>query len=67
MPVEFPQVRAGAWKYGGRSEFKVGCHIQEISENGVDIVHLNVVHDSAMLCGGQPQHTLFKWHFLKHV
>lgn len=27
-PPIFPQIESGEWKYRGRSEFKVACHIQ---------------------------------------
>ncbi|KAG4068976.1 hypothetical protein HA402_005637 [Bradysia odoriphaga] len=66
-PPIFSQIESGQWKYRGRSEFKVACHIQEIPENGADVAHLNVVHKPAMFTGGKPTDSVFKWSFLKHV
>ncbi|KAG7201069.1 hypothetical protein KM043_017613 [Ampulex compressa] len=47
-----PQPRAnisnGAWRYQGRNEFLVNCHIQDIAENGADVAHLSAVHGPAM-------------------
>jgi len=66
-PPVIPQIESGSWKYRGRSEFKVTCHIQEIPENGADVSHLNVVHKPAMMVGGKPNDALFKWSFVKHI
>ncbi|CAB3400455.1 unnamed protein product [Caenorhabditis bovis] len=44
---EIPEVTSGIWKFGGRTEHEVMCHIQEIPENGADIAHLNYLHKSA--------------------
>jgi len=67
FPERFPLIDSGAWKYRGRSEFQVGCHIQEIPENGADIAHLNIVHDVAIMAGGEPDFAWTKWDFIKHV
>jgi len=29
--------------------------------------HLNVVHDRAMMCGGEPDHSWLQWEFVKHL
>jgi len=44
LPVDLPDINTGSFKYHGRSEHVMRCHIQEIPENGPDFVHLNVVH-----------------------
>uniref|UniRef100_A0A8R1I2S2 cholesterol 7-desaturase n=1 Tax=Caenorhabditis japonica TaxID=281687 RepID=A0A8R1I2S2_CAEJA len=44
---EIPEVTDGTWKFSGRTEHEVMCHIQEIPENGADIAHLNYLHKSA--------------------
>lgn len=36
-------------------------------ENGADVAHLNVVHKTAVMTGGQPDAAVFQWGFLKHV
>ncbi|ODM97218.1 Cholesterol desaturase daf-36, partial [Orchesella cincta] len=61
------EVENGEWKYRGRSEFRVACHIQEIPENGPDSGHLNVVHSSLVTEGSVPNESWVKWKFLKHV
>lgn len=40
------------WVYRGRSEHYVNAHIQEIPENGADVVHLSMLHGD-MALGGQ--------------
>ncbi|CAL8103787.1 unnamed protein product [Orchesella dallaii] len=66
-PDPVPEVESGSWRYRGRSEFQVACHIQEIPENGPDAAHLNVVHSSPVTTGTNPDASLLKWEFLKHV
>ncbi|CAI5455943.1 unnamed protein product [Caenorhabditis angaria] len=44
---EIPEITEGLWKFGGRTEHELMCHIQEIPENGADIAHLNYLHKSA--------------------
>jgi len=67
FPERHPEIESGAWKYRGRTEFQVGCHIQDIPENGADAAHLNIVHDVAMMAGGEPDFSWTKWDFIKHV
>uniref|UniRef100_A0AC35EYK3 Cholesterol 7-desaturase n=1 Tax=Panagrolaimus sp. PS1159 TaxID=55785 RepID=A0AC35EYK3_9BILA len=38
------EAESGEWKYKGRTEHEIMCHIQEIPENGADIAHLNYLH-----------------------
>lgn len=45
---------------------EVKC-LKEIPENGADMSHLNIVHDRALMCGGNPDHSWFQWEFVKHV
>lgn len=40
---------------------------KEIPENAADLAHFNVVHEPALLTGGKPKDSLFKWSFLSHV
>lgn len=40
------------WTYRGRSEHYVNAHIQDIPENGADVVHLSMLHGD-MALGGQ--------------
>ncbi|ODM86830.1 Cholesterol desaturase daf-36 [Orchesella cincta] len=54
LPDICEEVEMGKWKYRGRSEFRVACHIQEIPENGPDSGHLNVVHSSLVTEGSVP-------------
>ncbi|CAL8128730.1 unnamed protein product [Orchesella dallaii] len=60
------EVESGQWKYRGRSEFRVACHIQEIPENGPDSAHLGVVHSSFFTNGAIPNESRVSWSFLKH-
>lgn len=41
-PPIFPQIESGEWKYRGRSEFKVACHIQVFSLNKLWNIPLTV-------------------------
>ncbi|XP_032676575.1 cholesterol 7-desaturase [Odontomachus brunneus] len=36
------------WRFQGRNEFLITCHIQDIAENGADYAHLSAVHGPAM-------------------
>ncbi|XP_057341209.1 cholesterol 7-desaturase nvd 1-like [Microplitis mediator] len=38
-----------SWRFQGRNEFYVNCHIQEIPENGADWAHLSAVHGPAKI------------------
>ncbi|CAL8128521.1 unnamed protein product [Orchesella dallaii] len=61
------EVESGHWKYRGRSEFRVACHIQEIPENGPDSAHLNVVHSSPFTNGTSLNELGVSSSFFKHV
>lgn len=41
---DIDEISNGEWKYKGRTEHEINCHIQEIPENGADIAHLNYLH-----------------------
>ncbi|XP_017891357.1 cholesterol 7-desaturase [Ceratina calcarata] len=43
-PQTISQVSTRAWRYRGRNEFLINCHIQEVAENGADLAHLSAVH-----------------------
>jgi cholesterol 7-dehydrogenase len=53
-----PEIAAKKWTYGGRSEYRVNAHIQEIPENGSDIAHLDCLHGPSMLYGSDLKATL---------
>lgn len=55
FPNENKKVASEAWKYRGRSEFEVTCHIQEIPENGADVAHLKAIHENPSLSFKQSQ------------
>ena len=54
IPLPLDAVNEGEWVYQGRNEYHVTCHIQDISENGADPAHLDAVHSTSILCGGEP-------------
>ncbi|KAM7304747.1 cholesterol 7-desaturase nvd-like [Ixodes scapularis] len=39
-----PEISNGAWIQTSRFERRALCHVQDISENGADIGHLNAIH-----------------------
>ncbi|KAM3722020.1 Cholesterol 7-desaturase [Dirofilaria immitis] len=41
---DIDEISNGEWKYRGRTEHEINCHIQDIPENGADIAHLNYLH-----------------------
>nr|XP_012145155.1 PREDICTED: cholesterol desaturase daf-36 [Megachile rotundata] len=48
QPQTLNHILNRTWRYHGRNEFLINCHIQEIAENGADIAHLRVVHGPAV-------------------
>ncbi|XP_011869798.1 PREDICTED: cholesterol desaturase daf-36 [Vollenhovia emeryi] len=52
QPQAHTCISNGAWRYQGRNEFLINCHIQDIAENGADPAHLNAVHGPAMFLNG---------------
>lgn len=51
-PLLTPEIHGtGEWKYGGRTENLVNCHLQEIPENGADVGHLMAIHSPSAFCG----------------
>ena len=54
QPLPIPPVNQRHWVYQGRNEYHVTCHVQDISENGADPAHLDAVHSTSILCGGEP-------------
>ncbi|CAD6207856.1 GSCOCG00010244001-RA-CDS [Cotesia congregata] len=44
-----PQIIDGSWRFQGRNDFHISCHIQDIPENGADWAHLNAVHGPAKI------------------
>lgn len=50
-PPLIPEIVSGDWKYGGRTENIVNCHLQEIPENGADVGHLMALHAPSAFTG----------------
>ncbi|XP_014598463.1 PREDICTED: cholesterol 7-desaturase [Polistes canadensis] len=48
QPQSHEQISNGNWRFQGRNEFIVNCHIQDIAENGADMAHLSAVHGPAL-------------------
>lgn len=57
-PPQIPEIAAKKWFYGGRSEYRVNAHIQEIPENGSDVAHLECLHGPSILYGSDLKATL---------
>ncbi|XP_076750250.1 cholesterol 7-desaturase nvd [Xylocopa sonorina] len=47
-PQTINHVLNRTWRYQGRNEFLINCHIQEVAENGADSAHLSAVHGPAI-------------------
>lgn len=60
FPIAVEEVETGEWRYRGRNEFMVNCHIQEIPENGADPGHLAPVHGPLFLLGGEQTEVMEK-------
>jgi cholesterol 7-dehydrogenase len=41
----WPQIPAN-YTYEGKAIHHIGCHISEVPENGADVAHLNILHES---------------------
>lgn len=67
-PKDVDAIKNHKWPFHGRSEFLVGCHIQEIPENGADVAHLNAIH-SPSLFGGHDLRFYEKLYlkFMRHI
>ncbi|XP_046360935.1 cholesterol 7-desaturase nvd-like [Haliotis rufescens] len=67
MLPELEEISNGSWTYRGRSEHIINAHIEEIPENGADVVHLGQVHGSFIGAGIDLRHMWNKlWGFAKH-
>uniref|UniRef100_A0A0B6ZW40 cholesterol 7-desaturase n=1 Tax=Arion vulgaris TaxID=1028688 RepID=A0A0B6ZW40_9EUPU len=55
------------WVYKGRTEHYINAHIEEIPENGADVVHLKQVHGPIMTAGADLR-TMWnkRWAFAEH-
>nr|XP_033332910.1 cholesterol 7-desaturase isoform X1 [Megalopta genalis]XP_033332912.1 cholesterol 7-desaturase isoform X1 [Megalopta genalis] len=49
QPQTVSNVSNRTWRYQGRNEYLINCHIQEVAENGADTAHLSAVHGPAVL------------------
>ncbi|KAJ1519206.1 hypothetical protein ONE63_011188 [Megalurothrips usitatus] len=47
-PQPMPPLEDGSLTFGGRYEFLVACHIQDIPENAADVAHFDAVHGPAI-------------------
>lgn len=65
-----PEIKSGAWQYGGRTEDIINCHFQEIPENGADATHLMAIHKSSIFLGEHFEswcdHPLVRFIFGRH-
>lgn len=67
-PRELEVIKTKRWTFHGRSEFLIGCHIQDVSENGGDIAHLNAIHSPNLLGGHDLRfYQRFYLKFMRHV
>ncbi|XP_076666871.1 cholesterol 7-desaturase nvd isoform X1 [Andrena cerasifolii] len=48
QPQTVSHVSDRTWRYQGRNEFLINCHVQEVAENGADTAHLSAVHGPAI-------------------
>ncbi|XP_015181168.1 PREDICTED: cholesterol 7-desaturase [Polistes dominula] len=48
QPQSHEKISNGSWRFQGRNEFIINCHIQDIAENGADMAHLSAVHGPAL-------------------
>ncbi|KAH9488224.1 Cholesterol 7-desaturase [Bulinus truncatus] len=58
---EIPNIVNGSWAWRGRTEHHINAHIEEIPENGADVVHLSQVHGPIMLAGIDLRTMWSKW------
>ncbi|XP_067143676.1 cholesterol 7-desaturase nvd-like [Centruroides vittatus] len=65
-PPIIPEIEQGLWRYKGRTQHTVNCHIQEIPENGADIAHFNNIHQASIFSGNN-FHTDNWWNFCNHI
>ncbi|KAG5346866.1 DAF36 desaturase, partial [Acromyrmex charruanus] len=56
QPQPHTCISNGSWRYQGRNEYLINCHIQDIAENGADPAHLTSVHGPVMFLSGN-----FSW------
>ncbi|XP_018404001.1 PREDICTED: cholesterol 7-desaturase-like [Cyphomyrmex costatus] len=61
QPQPHTCISNGSWRYQGRNEYLINCHIQDITENGPDVEHLNALHGPAIFLSGK-----FSW-LARHV
>ncbi|GFS09566.1 chlorophyllide a oxygenase [Elysia marginata] len=64
---EIEEIATGQWTYRGRTEHHINCHIEEIPENGADLVHLGQVH-GPIFAAGVDLRTMWStfWSFAQH-
>eukprot|EP00731_Ephydatia_muelleri_P031142 Em0022g656a len=48
---EIEEVKRGRWRFRGRSVHYISTHIEDISENGGDMLHLSCVHGANVATG----------------
>uniref|UniRef100_A0A2C9JQQ1 cholesterol 7-desaturase n=1 Tax=Biomphalaria glabrata TaxID=6526 RepID=A0A2C9JQQ1_BIOGL len=55
------EIESGKWVCRGRTEHHINAHIEEIPENGADVVHLSQVHGPIMMAGIDLRTMWSKW------
>ncbi|KAK6194771.1 hypothetical protein SNE40_000333 [Patella caerulea] len=67
LPPELEDIANGTWTYRGRTEHLVNSHIEEIPQNGADVVHLAHVHGPLLGAGVDLRYMWSKlWGFGHH-
>ncbi|KYN45452.1 hypothetical protein ALC53_00010, partial [Atta colombica] len=56
QPQPHTFVSTGAWRFQGRNEYLINCHIQDVTENGPDAMHFNELHSPPIFLSGE-----FSW------
>lgn len=51
FPREYDKIKSGRWTYRGYSTHLVHVHIEDIPENGADILHLTYLHSAGVSSG----------------
>ncbi|CAG2165831.1 unnamed protein product [Oppiella nova] len=67
FPIPIPEVRDSKLVYRGRAEHIVKCHLQEIPENGADVMHLNELHEGPEFLGTVVNRSKFYQFFIKFL
>ncbi|XP_078670418.1 cholesterol 7-desaturase nvd-like [Branchiostoma floridae x Branchiostoma belcheri] len=55
-PKTIEEIQSGEWTCRGFSEHFINAHVEEISENGADVGHLNHLHGPGVTAGNDLRH-----------